>query len=635
MRPRGRLAICVMLAALVAPGCHDRGDVRVLALTFDGNQSVAREELMGVIATRESGWLPWSRRAYFDRTEFTTDVRRIERAYADRGFPDARVADVGVEFNSARDGVRLTLRISEGAPTVVDAVRFEGFEVLPEAARKALDGVPVKAGRPRDVRLASATRDMSQRLLHDEGYPFASVTITEAPGSAAHHVVLTVSAAAGPRAYFGAVSVVGNKRVGAAVVERTLTFAPGELYREREVTESQRRLSSLPVFELANIEAHPQASRAIELPATDGARLPVTVTVAEGPHQRATLRAGYGSEERVRVSAAWGHVNFFGGAQTATVETKWSSLERGARFSFGDPSFVAGAALDLTGGAWWSNELAYAAHSVGGRATLVRRFGRRTTTKPSAAAEARLTYRNEFVSYQIKGESLGSESRRSEFIALGLDPETGTGRGTVAGVGLDLERQDVDHSIDPHRGYGASLHIEHVAPWLGGTFRYNEVQSEGRAFVPVGARAVWASRVRFGTLDAAGDASVPFSERYFLGGSTSVRGWGRYEVSPLTTNGQVIGGRTQLELSQEVRLGLSGRFTGVLFADAGNVWSESWHARVAGLRWAIGPGLRVATPVGSLRADFGYQLNPIAGLTVNGVPSTRRWRLHFSFGQAF
>ena len=73
----------------------------------------------------------------------------------------------------------------------------------------------------------------------------------------------------------------------------------------------------------------------------------------------------------------------------------------------------------------------------------------------------------------------------------------------------------------------------------------------------------------------------------------------------------------------------------MLFLDAGNVWTNPWGFKLNDLRYAVGPGLRYDTPVGPVRFDFGYQLNPIPGLIVNGVPQTRRWRIHFSIGQAF
>jgi outer membrane translocation and assembly module TamA len=50
---------------------------------------------------------------------------------------------------------------------------------------------------------------------------------------------------------------------------------------------------------------------------------------------------------------------------------------------------------------------------------------------------------------------------------------------------------------------------------------------------------------------------------------------------------------------------------------------------------AVGPGLRYLTPIGPLRADFGWQLNPIPGLVINGVPELRHWRIHFSIGPSF
>ena len=90
-----------------------------------------------------------------------------------------------------------------------------------------------------------------------------------------------------------------------------------------------------------------------------------------------------------------------------------------------------------------------------------------------------------------------------------------------------------------------------------------------------------------------------------------------------------------LAFSEELRAVISGNFGGVLFLDGGNVWAESWGIRLNELRYAVGPGLRYQTPIGPIRFDVGYQLNPIDGLFVNGSPQTRRWRMHFSIGQAF
>jgi outer membrane translocation and assembly module TamA len=87
--------------------------------------------------------------------------------------------------------------------------------------------------------------------------------------------------------------------------------------------------------------------------------------------------------------------------------------------------------------------------------------------------------------------------------------------------------------------------------------------------------------------------------------------------------------------SAELRAPVWGNLTAVLFADGGNVWNNAWAFNLNDLRYDMGPGLRYMTPIGPLRVDVGYQLNPIPGLLVNGKPEARQFRFHFSIGQAF
>ena len=238
------------------------------------------------------------------------------------------------------------------------------------------------------------------------------------------------------------------------------------------------------------------------------------------------------------------------------------------------------------------------------------------------------------LSYGIT-KSLGDLSLRSQRIALGLNPDTGRASGTLGAIDIDLQRTAVDDVMDPHSGTELTLHLLDAARALHGSYHYQEVLAEGRDYLPFGRSIVWANRGRVGSLYAASVDDMPFSSRYFLGGSTSVRGWGRFEISPLDSQGLPIGGRSLLELSSEIRFPISGKLRGVAFLDAGRVGADSNDFGFGDLRYAVGPGLRYLTPIGPVRADFGFQLNPIPGLLINGVPEKRRWRLHFSIGQAF
>jgi len=106
-------------------------------------------------------------------------------------------------------------------------------------------------------------------------------------------------------------------------------------------------------------------------------------------------------------------------------------------------------------------------------------------------------------------------------------------------------------------------------------------------------------------------------------------------VSPLSSSGLPIGGDSMVGLSEEIRATLRGSFGAVLFFDAGNVWAQSGGIQLGDLRYAVGPGLRYATPIGPVRFDVGWQLNPIDALLLNPAVPARRWRIHFSVGQAF
>src|SRR5689334_19207528 len=91
------LHILIVSATLaLVSACHEEGDIQVKSLSITGNSAFKSSVITNVLATRQSGWLPWSPRHYFDRAEFDADLERIKAFYADHGYPHARVADVDV-----------------------------------------------------------------------------------------------------------------------------------------------------------------------------------------------------------------------------------------------------------------------------------------------------------------------------------------------------------------------------------------------------------------------------------------------------------------------------------------------------------------------------------------------------------
>ena len=214
---------------------------------------------------------------------------------------------------------------------------------------------------------------------------------------------------------------------------------------------------------------------------------------------------------------------------------------------------------------------------------------------------------------------------RDDLIALGLDPTTGEQDGTLNALGFDLQHSTADNLLNARRGYQIAFHAEQAGRLVPGTFNYYAVSVDGRHYLPIGERGR-RRQPRCSSATSARSATirrnVPFSKKYFLGGATSLRGWGRYEVSPLSESGLPIGGNSMLAFSEELRAMLRGKLGGCCSSTPATSGRSRGTSTSSDLRYAVGPGLRYQTPIGPIRFDFGYQLNPIPGLLVNGEPQT-------------
>lgn len=631
--------ICRLLIAglvlMVAAGCREEGGVEVKEFSFEGTDAVSDGQLRSVLATASSSWLPWGTKRYFNREQFEADLKRIVAFYRDRGFPEARVTDLDVQLSEDQNSVRIRVTIDEGEPVVAERITFDGFDVLPEEHRETLARtLPLQEGQPLDRALLQASRETALDEFRDHGYPYASVRIAEDEGPSERQRIITLRAEPGQLTVHGPIEIVGNSSVDDNVIRRQLAFRPGMEFRQSRLQESQRILYGRELFQFVNVEPlrteEPQAE------------IPTRVTVIEGDHRRLTVSAGYGSEEKARGEVNWRHVNFFGGARTAGVEGRYSSLDRGVRLSFTEPYFFSPRlSLGLSGQSWHTDEPAYKLNNNGGRVTLTRQFTRGLGSRARPRTSLSFTYGAEFEEYSVIPEVLLDPSQRDDLIEAGLDPRTGEGRGTRSFISLDGGRNTTDNLLDAKRGYVASIHLEQAGKWLGGDWHYYEVTADGRFYQTVANVAVLAVQARAGSIDGFDEENldVPFYKRYFLGGSGNLRGWGRFEVAPLSGLregfGLPIGGAAFFNTSVELRAPVWRDLSGVIFLDAGNVWTNPWDFNFNDLRYDVGPGLRYNTPIGPLRVDVGYQLNPISGLLVKGEPQSRRFRFHFSIGQAF
>src|SRR3954447_11619261 len=200
-------AATLAVVAIAASACQEEGTIKVHSLKFKGTKAIPAGRLKNALATKQSSKIPWGKKAYFDRSRFDADLKRIQAFYADRGYPDARVTGFDVKLNDKQDQVDVTLNISEGDPVLITSVNFDAFDVLPgDQLNRLRKQQPLQEGKARDRQLVITAHEMAVNTLKEYGYPYAKVSTAENKDSdSTKHATISFTAEPGQLAYFGPV----------------------------------------------------------------------------------------------------------------------------------------------------------------------------------------------------------------------------------------------------------------------------------------------------------------------------------------------------------------------------------------------------------------------------------------------
>jgi outer membrane protein insertion porin family len=152
---------------------------------------------------------------------------------------------------------------------------------------------------------------------------------------------------------------------------------------------------------------------------------------------------------------------------------------------------------------------------------------------------------------------------------------------------------------------------------------------QGKVWSFVNKRLAYLLKGNLGFMWPYGDTEiVPLAQRFFAGGISSVRGYSQDRLGPANPNtGWPVGGQAVFILNNELRISITRNFAARVFVDVGNVFLQVKDIDFGDLKYTAGPGLSYATPVGPLRAYYGFKLNP--------EPQEDSGRFHLTFGAVF
>jgi len=603
-------AILVLAAhAVAAPPPEEPDPPRVEELRFTGVEALEEGELRARLETSEApywGLLFWREDPPFEEAALEEDLERIAEIYREHGYFEAS-ARSQLRWDESGKRVSIEIDVVEGEP-----VRLERIDVTladpatlgAEVWEGVLRALPLHEGQIFGTRDYARARASLVDRLADAGHP-AVVLEGGAEVELERHVAhLTWKVDPGPVVRFGEVKIVGLEAVAPELVSRELLFADGDTYALGVQRKSELRLRDTELFRSVAIRPRPPGTTAPKADATGAEVWPMEVQVRERPPRSISISAGYGTEEKIRARAAWRHRNFLGGARKLELAGEYSSLIAGGSIRFLQPRFLdPELKLEVTTSFARETVPAYDAWRLDGRFELQRPLWGPWTGRTGYALEfADVT--------KVRADDPGEE-----------------GRARVSSLFAGLRRSTLDDRLMPRRGTWLDLYVEPTLEPLGSSASYLTLVAEGRAFWSW-RELVLGSRLRTGVIQpmlGSSSSDVPIFRRFFAGGSTSVRGYGYQEVGP-QENGDPVGGLTLAEASLELRFPLFWRLGGVAFLDAGQVSRGSWSFG-APVRFGAGPGLRLRTPVGPVRFDVGFPLNPRSG--------DDAVQFYFSVGHAF
>jgi len=591
---------------------------KLVSIQIHGNRYFNDEQLRERLFLRPAYFLqfPYGR---YSENMLRRDEDSIGNLYRSNGFPGVQVTHRVIDNYAGRAGqIAVMLEIAEGSQLFINSLTVEGIESLDKP--KVLSDLSSVAGQPFSEFNVAVDRDSILEKYFRQGFPHATFEWSSKPTADPNRVDLSYVVHEGNRQFVREVVYTGNQTTRPSLINKNLLLNPGDPLSPTEITDTQRKLYDLGVF--ARVDA------AIQDPDGDTDRKYVLYDLEEArPY---SLALGVGAEiARIggcntcldapagetgfspRVSVTFSRTNLWGLAHSISLRMRASTLEQQALLTYTWPHF------------WDNPNLTFSVTGLAENSKDIRTFSYQRAEGSMQVSQRLSKATTFFYRYSYRGVAIDQSTLKiTPFLIPLLSQPVRVGI-----ISASLVQDHRDDPLDPHHGSYNSIDLglaEHV---IGSERNFMRFLGRNATYYRLTRNIVLARSTQFGEIyafHAGADQldAVPLPERFFGGGGSSNRGFPEEEAGPRDPEtGFPIGGTAQLFNQTELRFPLIGENIGaVLFHDMGNTFTSlsdiSFRVHQRDLSdfnymvHAVGIGLRYRTPVGPLRVDFAYSLNP-------------------------
>lgn len=564
----------------------DSGELLTIAkISIEGNHQFSDQKLLEKMETKEKslfalpllGWL--FSRGIFDRHQFENDLRAIRVLYRQHGYQKVRV-DYEKPIEIRKGKMYIKIRIHEGPQTLINQVSLNGNEVF-----KSEDIIPkfaAKEGEPYNQELLSRDVAFLRSLYSEKGYIYANIKPVFQEG------VLTYYINEGKQAKVGELYFSGNERTEDSVLLREFKnfgIDTGEILNLKKLNQCQQRLYTLGLFKtvMFDIQGRTEAKEVLDIDLKVTERNPGTINVS----------GGYSPSEGIRGTFEIAYNNLYG--RGTRIGTKLRIGTRGNLYEgrLIEPYFL-NTRTRFSVRAFQDNlKEKNNIRATGGSVNLAKLIG---------------LYNN--ISLEYKYQDL--RSTRQEL------------QTTVSSISIGVNRDTRNHFLSPSSGSLHDVVFEYAGGLLSGETSFAKLRTTNKYYRSIKDNITVALALRTGYeegLRSYRKKEIISFERFFAGGSTTIRGYSERLLGP---------GDLMFIFNAELRFPIYKWFSGATFFDSGNVWDKLRFSEIKDNlpKSAVGLGVRVDTPIGPVRVDYGY---PISRIKDSGIPG----KLYIALGHAF
>lgn len=613
-----------------------------------------------------------------------SDIKGLQELYRANGFQSINITGKAEDdYQGAHNQLAVFVNVSEGPQTLVGSSKFSGNHSIPDDDLR--NQITSTEGQPYSEYNLSNDRDQVLTEYQNRGYPDARLEISAKPSADANHMDIAFDIKEGEKVIVDRVLISGLEATRSKVVDREVKIHPGDALSQKDLYSTQQQLYDLGIFSQVDV--------ALQDPEGHEQNKNVLVDLREAP--RYVFNYGIGFEVQTgqpsnnsaqgqtgvspRVSFDVTRLNFLGLNHNIVFKSNLGNLQQRALLSYEAPRFLDNEKLRLTFTAFYDKTLSvstFTSRRIEGSAQIEEKLNRVST------------YLYRFSYRQVQAEDIAQNFDQNNIQLLFQTARVG-------GPGFVYLRDKRDSPIDPTKGNNTSFDVSWQSRYFASEADFAHLLIQNATYHAIGKKGmVFARSTRLGLEEtfhktvlpkanfeiADGFVPIPLPERLFAGGANSHRGFAINQAGPRDFgSGQPSGGSALFLNSFELRLPpvnwpyVGNNLSFVLFNDIGNVFDTPRHllegmgrlhqtgvkdcrstTALSGatcdfnyLAAAVGTGVHYRTPIGPVRIDFGYNLNPtvfpVRNLTGPGNPpiipphieTLRRLNIFFSIGQTF